>query len=313
MDDSVFRNYNSMDPHLSSVEKTYRNMLQSQSIKYVAEMFEDYFISNPVSYNIWDATNMLDIIIDESDPDTDLPQIVHAYQTAESIRSKYIYNNKLRNIPIRSLFTDNEWDNLPNRYKYMYSTTIDTLYPNIVDWDWFILVGFIHDLGKVMLLDTFGSLPQWAVVGDSFPLGNELDPNYVYFDKNYQSSNIDLCANIYLNNCGFKNVIFSWGHDEYLAKTLEHDSNYLPPEALYIIRYHSFYSWHTPGNDIRGYTHLASHYDWLMLPLLKCFQKADLYSKTTVIPNDIEIKHKYNPLITKYFPLQKIDLFRKYF
>lgn len=313
MNTATFRNYNSSELCLSSVEKTYRRMLQSQNIDYVNEITSYYFTCNPSSYNIWDAISMLDIIIDESDPDTDLPQIVHAFQTAESIRSNYICNNKLKSIPIKTLFTNNEWDRLPSLYKNIYSTTIDMLYPNIVNWDWFILVGFIHDLGKIMLLDNFGNLPQWAVVGDTFPLGNKLDPNYVYFEKKYQSSNIDLSANIYLNKCGFKNVIFSWGHDEYLAKTLEYGDNYLPPEAIYIIRYHSFYSWHTPSNGIRGYTHLANHYDWLMLPLLKCLQKADLYSKSNDIPDDLEIKHKYEPLIRKYFPLQKIGFFRKYF
>ena len=34
--------------------------------------------------------------------------------------------------------------------------------------EWFILVGLIHDLGKVMAL--WGE-PQWAVVGDTFPVG----------------------------------------------------------------------------------------------------------------------------------------------
>src|SRR5205085_3104092 len=34
--------------------------------------------------------------------------------------------------------------------------------------DWFILTGLIHDLGKILCL--FGE-PQWAVVGDTFPVG----------------------------------------------------------------------------------------------------------------------------------------------
>jgi hypothetical protein len=28
---------------------------------------------------------------------------------------------------------------------------LHNLYPDIEDWDWLILVGFIHDLGKVLL------------------------------------------------------------------------------------------------------------------------------------------------------------------
>ena len=34
--------------------------------------------------------------------------------------------------------------------------------------DWFVLTGFIHDMGKVLCL--FDE-PQWAVVGDTFPVG----------------------------------------------------------------------------------------------------------------------------------------------
>ena len=34
--------------------------------------------------------------------------------------------------------------------------------------DWFVLTGLLHDIGKVLCL--FGE-PQWAVVGDTFPVG----------------------------------------------------------------------------------------------------------------------------------------------
>ena len=37
--------------------------------------------------------------------------------------------------------------------------------------DWFVLTGFLHDMGKVLCL--FGE-PQWAVVGDTFPVGCQI-------------------------------------------------------------------------------------------------------------------------------------------
>ena len=43
-------------------------------------------------------------------------------------------------------------------------------------------------------------------------------------------------------NSGLDNVKMSWGHDEYLYQIVK---DYLPQEALYMIRYHSFYPWHT--------------------------------------------------------------------
>ena len=36
---------------------------------------------------IMEAVHLLDALVDESDPDTDLPNSVHAFQTAERIRS----------------------------------------------------------------------------------------------------------------------------------------------------------------------------------------------------------------------------------
>ena len=41
--------------------------------------------------------------------------------------------------------------------------------------DWFVLTGFLHDLGKVLCL--FGE-PQWAVVGDTFPVGCEFSTRF---------------------------------------------------------------------------------------------------------------------------------------
>ena len=43
--------------------------------------------------------------------------------------------------------------------------------------DWFILAGLIHDLGKILC--SFNE-PQWAVTGDTFPLGCKFQPSIVY-------------------------------------------------------------------------------------------------------------------------------------
>lgn len=47
------------------------------------------------------------------------------------------------------------------------------------EWDWFHLTGFIHDLGKLLLLPRFGE-PQWAAVGDTFPVGCRFHGNLFY-------------------------------------------------------------------------------------------------------------------------------------
>jgi inositol oxygenase len=90
---------------------------------------------------------------------------------------------------------------------------------------------------------------------------------------------------MYKPNCGFDNVLMSFGHDEYLYRVLTnhkvrtmrllHVNTYvsfqdckLPPEALYMVRYHSFYPWHSKGD----YAHLASDYDKNMLSQLLLFK-----------------------------------------
>ena len=54
-------------------------------------------------------------------------------------------------------------------------------------------------------------------------------------------------------------MFMSWGHDEYMAQVLENnlDKHQLPDEAIYMIRFHSFYPWHTPKSKTRGYQEYA--------------------------------------------------------
>jgi len=301
---TIFRNFDENE----DVENTYKKILMNQNYYFSLERLK-YYQEKDQYKNIWKVIEKLNNIVDESDTDTDIEQIYHAYQTSETIYANYFINNKFnKKLTIRSLFTYKEWNNLPhfvlehfNKKKYVYN-----LY-NIEDWDWFPLIGLIHDLGKVLLLDDFGKREQWEVVGDTFIVGCQLDRNFVYYDKNYHHFNRDYnnpkfnnIFGIYKPFIGFNQVVMSWGHDEYLYRILkEKNKTKLPEEALYIIRFHSFYCWHTP-NKKRGYTHLASSYDWKMLPLLKMFQRSDLYSKNDNIPEINQIKKKYQPLVAKY-------------
>lgn len=50
----------------------------------------DYWLKfNKHRMSVKDALIKLNDLIDESDPDTSLPNIIHAFQTAESIRKKH--------------------------------------------------------------------------------------------------------------------------------------------------------------------------------------------------------------------------------
>ena len=55
----------------------------------------------------------------------------------------------------------------------------------------------------------------------------------------------------------------------------------------------------SPRNNIRGYVDLSSKKDWNMLPMLKLFQKADLYSKKDELNEEFDYE-LFDNLIDKY-------------
>lgn len=163
--------------------------------------------------------------------------------------------------------------------------------------DWFVLTGLIHDLGKVLCL--FGE-PQWAVVGDTFPVGCEFSDRIVYhefFSQNPDSRDSRYCTRlgIYDEGCGLRNVHMSWGHDEYMFHVMK---DYLPEPALYMIRFHSFYAWHREGE----YDYLCDEHDREMLRWVKAFNPFDLYSKSPTLPDWAALRPYYEKLIDKYLP-----------
>lgn len=165
--------------------------------------------------------------------------------------------------------------------------------------DWFVLVGLIHDLGKVLCL--FGE-PQWAVVGDTFPSGCQFSDRIVYpefFAENPDSRDqrYNTRLGIYEEHCGLRNVNMSWGHDEYLYHIVK---DYLPEPALYMIRFHSFYAWHREGE----YDWLCDDHDRAMLPHVQRFNPYDLYSKCPTPPNWQQLRPYYEALIQKYLPAE---------
>jgi len=162
---------------------------------------------------------------------------------------------------------------------------------------WFVLTGLIHDLGKILCL--WGE-PQWAVVGDTFPVGCAYSDKVVFpefFPNNpdFQIPAYQTSCGIYEDGCGLDKVHMSWGHDEYLCHVVK---DYLPPESLYVIRYHSFYAAHRDG----AYRHLLNDLDRQMMPWVRKFNPYDLYSKGESRPDVPRLSGFYQDLINEYFP-----------
>jgi inositol oxygenase len=162
---------------------------------------------------------------------------------------------------------------------------------------WFILTGLIHDLGKILCLF---SEPQWAVVGDTFPVGCAFSDRVVFpelFADNPDSQvpEYQTPCGIYAEGCGLDAVHLSWGHDEYLYWVVK---DYLPEPALYMIRYHSFYPAHHEG----AYGHLMNDHDREMFTWVRAFSPYDLYSKAQARPDVAGLRPFYEELIAEYFP-----------
>lgn len=162
---------------------------------------------------------------------------------------------------------------------------------------WFILTGFIHDLGKILCL---WDEPQWAVVGDTFPTGcryseRNVFPQYFADNPDSQDSRYQSPLGVYEAECGLDNVTLSWGHDEYIYHVVK---DYLPDEALYMLRYHSFYAWHHEDE----YGHLTNAHDRRMLTWVKQFNQYDLYTKSHAPPDVQQLRPYYEDLIAEFFP-----------
>jgi inositol oxygenase len=162
---------------------------------------------------------------------------------------------------------------------------------------WFILTGLIHDLGKILCL--FGE-PQWAVVGDTFPVGCAFSdrvvfPEFFADNPDSQTQQYQSACGIYEEGGGLDRVHLSWGHDEYLYQVVK---DHLPEGALYMIRYHSFYAAHREG----AYGQLMNDHDREMFNWVRAFNPYDLYSKAESRPDVAALRPFYEELIAEFFP-----------
>ena len=112
--------------------------------------------------------------------------------------------------------------------------------------DWLQLVGLIRDLGKMMALPQLAGkdvLDEWAVVGNSFPVGCALPvPETKNPDHSHPLYGTE--HGIYQPGCGISNLMMPWGKDEYIYQMLKFNQCTLPVEALKTLRLQSFSLWH---------------------------------------------------------------------
>jgi inositol oxygenase len=247
---------------LKSIHETYKN--QRAMISY---LFNQYLINKYCSFqtrsSFWSLFSLLDNITDLSDPDTALPNSIHALQTAEAIR----------------LDTTREWP------------------------EWMPLVGLIHDMGKILFIngcneDGTSRDTQWAIVGDTFITGAPLPDSLVLPEYNVLNPDHLDGIMIYSRGYGLKNVSVSFGHDEYMYRLLVANEHKMPREAEYIVRYHSLYAWHSSD----AYDYLQDEHDARMKKIVKEFSNFDLYTKNDSLPKEwtYDLRVYYSGLVKKY-------------
>lgn len=250
----IFRDYEAdLKP---AVREFYRLNHRYQTLEFVQAKHREFLGLTRARMGIWQAMEFLNELVDDSDPDIDLPQIEHLLQTAEAIRQ----------------------DGRP---------------------DWFVLAGLIHDLGKILCL--WGE-PQWAVVGDTFPVGCRYSPKIVYYaafaeNPDWQVPEFQTSLGIYEPHCGLDKLQLSWGHDEYLYHVVK---DYLPAPALAMIRYHSCYPIHREAE----YAHLLTRSDHERLDWVRDFNRYDLYTKRDERMDVAGLRPYYEELIAAYFPAE---------
>merc|ERR1719456_1264886 len=257
-----FRNYED-SARQALVKKTYTEMHTKQTVDFVKQQRENWLKLDKGEFTVMEIVDVLDTFVDDSDPDNDLPNSIHDFQTAERIRE--------------------QWP----------------------DHDWFHLVGFLHDLGKVLACKEIAgkcALEQWATVGDTFAVGCAPSDDIVFGLESFKG-NPDVTHpvygteyGIYEPKCGISNLLMSWGHDEYMYWVLKKNGCTIPEEGLNMIRFHSFYPWH----EKRAYAHLEAPEGLDTLKWVKEFNKFDLYSKADELPDCEALKPYYQSLLEKY-------------
>lgn len=249
---------------LEIIHNTYKQQRLNIDYQFNNYLIQKYCGANSFGNedNFWDLFSKLDGIVDLSDPDTSLPNSIHALQTAEAIRATGAYPDWF---VLCGLIHDFG--------KIIYTKGCDE--------------------------DGTSINTQWAIVGDTFITGISPFPQELILAQ-YNELNNDHVSGVnkYQPKCGLKNTSVAFGHDEYMYHLLKANNHNMPKEAEYIIRYHSLYGWHSSN----GYDWLQDEEDIAMKPIVQQFQKFDLYTKNDNSPVSLtpELKMYYGELVAKY-------------
>jgi inositol oxygenase len=273
--DESFRIYDEATSPARVVQH-YKDMRMNQTVGFYRGMEKKYSFENGTHrrmMTIEEAFVELEHYVDASDPDLELPNKLHLLQSAEGIRRAG--------------------------------------HP-----DWFQLTGLLHDMGKIMFLwgtaedgqdgrTADETAKQWALGGDTFVVGCAIPgdavvfPEFNHLNPDMQDPRYNTACGMYEPRCGLDNLLFAWGHDEFMYRMLVANGTTIPQEGLDMIRYHSAYPMHDKG----AYQHLLKEEDQERLEWVRLFNRFDLYTKDgdSDIRADVDqLWPYYKSLLEKY-------------
>lgn len=155
-----------------------------QTLAYNVAVREAHTVRPKMRMTVWAALELLDQLVDESDPDTSVGQIEHLLQTAEALRR----DRKPDWMQLVGLVHD-----LGKLLVFLGAEG---------QWD---VVG-----------DTF-------VVGCAFPSAI-IYPDTFHANPDTEDRTLSTECGIYERGCGLDNVLLSWGHDEYIYEVMRRQS-----------------------------------------------------------------------------------------
>jgi len=256
----AFRDYQEAP---ATVRECYRLQRIYQTEEYVDKVLKRYCKFDRKG-SFWELFDMLSTFVDLSDPDINLSNHQHLFQTAEGIRK----------------------DGLP---EWMQVTGL------IHD-----LGKIIYKIGRAEDGTTMES--QWGIVGDTYIVGCKIPDSIVY--PEFNELNPDMKDpikgtehGIYKPGQGLSTAKASFGHDEYLYQLLRRNKVELPEEAYYMVRFHSLYPWHKEN----AYAWLEDDTDRRMKWWVRLFNKYDLYTKAPRKVDEVEARAYYGGLVKKFF------------
>ena len=164
----------------------------------------------------------------------------------------------------------------------------------------YVALGMVHDLGKAAA--ALLGIDMTFLVGDTYPLGCPFETEHITYGESLLNNEdgknplYNSGHGVYRRGCGFSSMLFT-GHDELIYHALRASDHRLPEWALYVLRFHSFYPWHTHG----AYSAYADEVDHAYLPHLLEFNRCDLYTKCAT-PVSEERMRELDEIVARFIP-----------